>query len=382
MKKNILFLPHAPVTDSLINRVNELAINLDNKKYNCYFLKWETCTGCTISKKFLTQIKNLKTNSITKKDGVFYLRIPMLNFPPTTLLVRYLDSMVINYFIKKYKIYAVVNASTKFFDFKYISCKRKIYDVVDDHLSLNEGLDISHKTIELQNSNIENADMIITITELLEKKLNKLFPNKRISIIENGFYPEKFKQIKADETLALKKEIGIASFQKVIGYIGGIDKWVRLELALEAFLDVYKDSREAIFLVVGSGNKTYYEKIRKNYECQNIQFTGSIDKSIVYRYFKLLDVGVIPFELSDFTKNAFPIKTLEYGAAGAYVIASQLTFLLNLKLPFVHFFENDKDLSNLIKHTSRRDLTDNNNELEKYAWEIQSKKLELIISDK
>jgi hypothetical protein len=93
----------------------------------------------------------------------------------------------------------------------------------------------------------------------------------------------------------------------------------------------------------------------------------------------LLDVGVIPFELSDFTKNAFPIKTLEYGAAGAYVIASQLTFLLNLKLPFVHFFENDKDLSNLIKHTSRRDLTDNNNELEKYAWEIQSKKLELII---
>ncbi len=382
MKKNILFLPHAPVTNSLINRVNELAINLDKRKYNCYFLKWKTCTGCSISKKFLIQIKNIKTNSITKKDGVFYLRIPMLNFPSTALLVRYLNSMIINRFIKSHKIDAVVNASTKYFDFKYISCKKKIYDVVDDHLSLNKELDISHKTIGLQHSNINNADVIVTITELLEKKLNNLFPNKKTIVIENGFYPDKFKQIKADETLALKKEIGIDSFQKVIGYIGGIDKWVRLELALDAFMDVYKDSKEAVFLVVGSGNKTYYEEIRQKYECPNIKFTGAIDKSIVYRYFKLLDVGVIPFELSDFTKNAFPIKTLEYGAAGAYVIASQLTFLLQLKLPFVHFFNNRKTLSELIEHSSHSDLKDNKNELEKYAWGIQSKKLELIISGK
>ncbi len=373
MKKNILIIPHAPMYKNIFNRGHELAINLDKNKFNVYFLVWNTCFNCSILDKIKTQIKNLYTKNIIEKK-INYIRVPMLNFPKTANTTLRFNSVMINKFIQKYNIDILINSNINYFDFKYIDVETKIFDVVDDHLSKENNIGINEDSIKLQIKNMQNSDKIIVITNQIKNKvINVGIDKEKIEILENGFYPNIFDEIDENTIFNLKKELNLEN-KKIVGYIGNIDEWVRLELALEAFVSRYKDSDKVCFLVVGgSMDKKYFETIKQKYNYSNIKFMGYVKKEEVYKYFKLLDIGIIPFELSDFTNNAFPIKTLEYGYAGAKVISSKLDFLVERNFSFVEFFDDIDDLAS--KMNFDNDKLNNKEELKKYSWQELSKKL-------
>ncbi len=342
---NILFIPHTP-NIKLINRVYEFA-----KSTNSYFLYWEI-ENSSFKEKVKSQLNSLKY----KQDGKI-VQIPLL-FRPEKFAAQ-INSINLNLLIDKLDIDVVVNANALLFDIKKIKVP-VIYDLVDDHLEINSDIGLSTKRVSKIKNDIKESKAVITVTNILQEKARGL--NKNVITIENGVYIDKFAQAKS-----LKRELGLEN-KKVFGYIGGVDEWTGIDRACEAYMKIKSNNNAMI--IVGDSNSYFFRELKRRYQ-DDIIFTGMISPEKVGDYFKTLDIGLIPFKLNDFTNNAFPIKALEYGLAGATVLSTPLKLLKQKSFPFIEFAkidEFDKMMTKIDKKVYDFDFS-------KFSWDRQSQKL-------
>ena len=312
---NILFIPHVPNLN-LINRVYEFAKNTDS-----YFLNWQI-DNSSLKHKIASQLNSLKF----KQDGKI-VQIPLL-FKPQKLATKF-NTLNLNRLIDRLKIDVVVNANALLFDIKEIKVP-VVYDLVDDHLEVNSDIGLNKERVKKIKEDIKNSVGVVAVTKILENKLKELKLNRNTTTIENGVYIERFKNAKS-----LKRELGLEG-KRVFGFIGGIERWTGIDRAIEEYLKI--KTKDRAFLVVGGNDGEFYRSLVKKYS-SDILFVGRIKPDLVADYFKTIDVGLIPFELNDFTHNALPIKALEYALAGATVISTPLNGLKSKKFPFVEFCE-------------------------------------------
>jgi glycosyltransferase involved in cell wall biosynthesis len=390
----ILIIPHSPECENLHNRTHEIGVALVSLGYEVDFLKWKTLLGGSRLNKVLTQISNLFTiNKLRSVEGVSYISLPMLNFPKANWFTLWFNALIINIYLRINPVDIVFCANINYFSIKNINANITIFDVVDDHFEMHKQLSLTRKTILLHESNVINSTIVTSITESLSEKAILMRGDDKVYVIGNGFHPRSF--VADDYALAFdlfsKFELGGCT---VFGYIGGIDHWVGLERALDAFERVHNSYLNSKFLIVGgSVDSYYYENIKKRYSSDSIIFTGPVSREIVGSYFSLLTVGIIPFYLMNFTHNAFPIKAIEYGFSGACILSSRLRFLECINFDFVNFFDSGEDLYELMLNKcsleahpnlptlctfrrfseSRRRMF-----LEEYSWKSQAQKLCLV----
>jgi glycosyltransferase involved in cell wall biosynthesis len=222
-------------------------------------------------------------------------------------------------------IEAVVNGNALLFDIPNIEVP-VIYDLVDDHLTPNSQIGLTSPMVGKIVRDITYSAGVVAVSTFLEEKVQKY--NSNTTTIENGLYLERFASARS-----LKRELGLEG-KIVYGYIGGVSPWTQIHRAIEEYLKIA--SPETAFIVVGGNRGSYYRQLVEKYG-KRVHFVGAVPPPQVPNYFKTLDVGVIPFELNDFTSNAFPIKSLEYGAGGAYVVSTPLKYLQSKKFPFITF---------------------------------------------
>ena len=306
---NLLFIPHVPNLN-LINRVYEFAKNSDS-----YFLSWQI-DNSSFKHKITSQLSSLRY----KQKGKI-VQIPLI-FKPESIAPK-INTFFLNKLIKRLQIDVVVNANALLFDIKAIEVP-VIYDLVDDHLEVNEEIGLNQKRIDKIKEDIKHSKGVVCVTEFVEQKAKKIHQNT--ITIENGVYLERFKKARS-----LKKELGLEG-KRVFGYIGGVDSWTGLQKAIENYIKIKNGSNA--FIVVGGSDGKYYQNLVQKYK-NEIIFIGKVQPEKVPNYFKTLDIGLIPFELNDFTNNALPIKALEYALAGASVIATPLKYLEYKSYPFV-----------------------------------------------
>ena len=343
---NILFIPHVPNLN-VINRVYEFA-----KTTNSYFLNWEI-DNANFKNKILSQF-----NSLRFKQNGKMVQIPLL-FKPENLSTKF-NTFNLNRLIDKLQIDVVVNANALLFDVRNIKVP-VVYDLVDDHLEVNRDIGLNEKRVEKIKKDIRNSSGVICVTEILEQKVKSLGLHENTITIENGVYIEKFQKAKS-----LKKKLGLES-KKVFGFIGGVDEWTGIDKAIEEYLKI-KDKSNA-FLVVGGNDGEFYKNLVKKYS-DAVLFVGRVKPEKVADYFKTIDIGLIPFELNDFTHNALPIKALEYALAGANVIATPLNGLKAKQFPFVEFCEIEEFGECMQKESKKFEF-----DFSEMSWEKQSKKL-------
>ena len=343
---NILFIPHVPNL-TVINRVYEFAKNTDS-----YFLNWQI-DNSSLKHKITSQLNSLKF----KQDGKI-VQIPLL-FKPQKLATKF-NTLNLNRLIDRLEIDVVVNANALLFDIKEIKVP-VVYDLVDDHLEVNSDIGLNRIRVKKIKEDIENSSGVICVTEILEKKVKELGLHNNTITIENGVYIEKFQKAKS-----LKKELGLEG-KKVFGFVGGIDEWTGVEKAIKQYLKIKNETNA--FLVVGGNDGEFYKKLLNQYD-NDILFVGRIKPDLVADYFKSIDVGLIPFELNDFTHNALPIKALEYALAGARVISTPLNGLKAKEFPFVEFCEIDK-----FGEFMKKDFNGVEFDFSKISWEKEARKL-------
>ena len=340
----MLYIPHVPNL-SVVNRVYEFAKNTDS-----YFLFWEM-DNSSLKTKISSQLKSLHGKIIGKK-----VQIPLLFKPEKT--AAKINTFNLNKLIKRLDIKIVVNANALLFDVKRIKTP-VIYDLVDDHLEVNGDIGLTKSRVEKIKQDISNAKGVVCTTTFLEDKIKHL--NNRSTTIENGVYVEKFRN-----AVSLKKKLGLEN-KKVFGYIGGVEPWTGIDKACENYAKI--KTRDNAMIVVGDSKSLFFNNLKKLYK-NDILFCGAVSPDEVGNYFKTIDVGLIPFKLNFFTNNAFPIKALEYGLAGAAVISTPLKYLKTKKFNFITFCNIEK-----FHECMRQSLyNDNSFDFGKYDWKVLSKK--------
>ena len=327
---NMLFIPHVPNL-SVINRVYEFAKNTDS-----YFLYWEI-DNSSFKHKIISQLKSLRFRQDNK-----IVQIPLI-FKPEKLSIRF-NTMMLNHLIDKLDIDVVINANALLFDIANIKVP-VFYDMVDDHLSINQAIGLTPNRVKKIQTDVKNSKGVICVTSLVEEKVKSFNPNT--ITIENGIYLKRFNEAKS-----IKKELGLDG-KKVFGFIGGIEEWTGLHKAIQSYLQI-KNNHTA-FIVVGGNDGSYYKNLLQKYS-DDILFVGKVEPQKVAEYFKSIDIGLIPFELNDFTNNALPIKALEYALAGASVISTPLTYLVYKDYPFVTFCDIDDFSHAMLKDKKRYDF--------------------------
>lgn len=86
----------------------------------------------------------------------------------------------------------------------------------------------------------------------------------------------------------------------------------------------------------------------------NVEWVGEQPPDSLPGYLAALDVGLTPYADSDFNRSSFPLKTLEYLAAGLPVVTTALPAAFQLRTPLVTIATDDDDfVARTLDHLER-----------------------------
>jgi uncharacterized SAM-binding protein YcdF (DUF218 family)/glycosyltransferase involved in cell wall biosynthesis len=118
--------------------------------------------------------------------------------------------------------------------------------------------------------------------------------------LEDVPVPEEFKNIKSP----------------VIGYVGGIHKWIDLNL----IKDLAEGYPQYSFVFIGP----IQTDVSRLQALKNVYFLGKKEHGELPVFIKYFDAGIIPYLISEYTNNVYPTKLNEYLALGKPVVSTQL----------------------------------------------------------
>lgn len=181
---------------------------------------------------------------------------------------------------------------------------------------------------------IERSERVICVSSVLADLLAQLHgPNisSRVSIIPNAIDFRRYRQA-SGETVRKRYEVGA---RKLVGFISALGSFAGAIRYIEAIREA--DDPSVAHLIVGAGEQlAAAQALAKRWRLSNVIFCGQVKWSEVPDYFAALDLGVIPFDLSDFTHSACPIKLLEYVACNKNVVSTPLEEVRRMNLPGVY----------------------------------------------
>jgi teichuronic acid biosynthesis glycosyltransferase TuaH len=105
----------------------------------------------------------------------------------------------------------------------------------------------------------------------------------------------------------------------VLGLVGQLSERIDLDI-----LTALSDAGFALLLVGPRDPRWEAERFAELTGRPGVHYTGPVPAASVPAYLAAIDVGITPYTASDFNLASFPLKTLEYLAAGRPVVSTDL----------------------------------------------------------
>jgi len=178
----------------------------------------------------------------------------------------------------------LLNGNTTYF--------RKLMHNAKSDLSDNDKLVL--QSCKAEKDVLQSVDRIICLAGYTKDILMKDYAisQDKISLIYNGLKDEG-EILTKKEKLRLRKELFFENDEILILFVGRLDKIKGLEKLIQAFKIILNDLPQARLVVVGDGDYNAYLK-----ECEGswgkITFTGRLNRELLYQFYQIADVGVMP----------------------------------------------------------------------------------------
>ncbi|NQT23013.1 MAG: glycosyltransferase, partial [Candidatus Omnitrophica bacterium] len=223
-----------------------------------------------------------------------------------------------------------------------------IYYCIDDFASSSKG---ARKIKKVEEKVIKLADLVFTTSR-------KLFEKCRI--INEKTYSFPFGVSVGNYNAARKNTLEVPSDmlaikEPIIGYIGGIHKWIDFKHLSRIALQ----NKDISFVLIGpkQADLSLIENI------QNIHLLGKKDVQELPGYVKLFNAGIIPYLKTAYTENVYPTKINEYLAMGKAVISTKIPEVVEFKKQYatglIYFVEDYVNFNLLMRNIA----TENSKEL-------------------
>jgi glycosyltransferase involved in cell wall biosynthesis len=156
----------------------------------------------------------------------------------------------------------------------------------------------------------QHADLVVAHSPVLMERWEAYEP----LFVPNGVCPDDFA---ATDTVEPPADVHLS--RPVVGFVGHLSNRIDLTL-LEAVA-----ARGRSLLLVGPRQPSFaVERIEALLARPNVQWVGEQPYRALPSYLRCVDVAVVPYTGSAFNRASFPLKTLEYLAAGRPVVATDL----------------------------------------------------------
>lgn len=114
----------------------------------------------------------------------------------------------------------------------------------------------------------------------------------KIKLIYNGLEDVGY-SVTYEEKLELRKKMYFSENEKIILFVGRLDPIKGLDILINSFKFVLDRKRDSRLVIIGDGDFSKYLDVGKDYSSK-IVFTGHLNKSEIYNFYKIADVGVMP----------------------------------------------------------------------------------------
>lgn len=194
-----------------------------------------------------------------------------------------------------------------------LPARRLLFYGTDDLIA---GADLLHLPVErlirYEQRTLRDADAVAVVSAPLAQRYAG--DGYEATVIPNGCEPDAYAYV---DSAPLPDDVRLPG--PVAGLIGQINERIDLAL-LEAVADAGVD-----LLIVGPAAPGYQpERFAALTARPNVHWVGPKPFEELPRYLRLIDVGLTPYADSAFNRASFPLKTLEYLAAGRAAVSTPL----------------------------------------------------------
>jgi glycosyltransferase involved in cell wall biosynthesis len=164
----------------------------------------------------------------------------------------------------------------------------------------------------LERRQLAKADVVIAVSQVLRDKWGVARPDTHL--VPNGCMAE---QLGAADAAPAAADVTLAA--PIAGFVGHLSE--RIDLGM---LEAVAASGVSL-LLVGPRSPTFeIAKLDALLALPNVQWVGPKRFEELPSYLRSIDVGLTPYRQSAFNHASFPLKTLEYIAAGRPAVVSDL----------------------------------------------------------
>ncbi len=189
-----------------------------------------------------------------------------------------------------------------------------IYYCID---SFADSTPAAHRILASEKALLQQADLVFVTSRKLFEMASRW--SSRVHLFPFGVNLENFKRSSDSGRDGVPAEL-LSLRRPVVGYIGGIHQWIDQDLLVQTA----RACPDYSFLLVGP-IQTNADRLRAE---PNIFLIGQKPHEELPRYIRHFDVGIIPYRLTEYTKNVYPTKLNEYHVMGKPVVSTPLPEVL------------------------------------------------------
>jgi uncharacterized SAM-binding protein YcdF (DUF218 family) len=262
------------------------------------------------------------TGGVRKERENLYVFSPLILPFPYSRIVRWINYMMLMLVIKRW-MKAMEFGNPVIWTFLPTDLSRSIIEALPKKLVVYYCIDnfsvsspAAIKIVEPEQRMIRSVDLVFTTSTALYDYCSRY--NGSVYKFPFTVNYGKFEKVRLQDGPPPEELKSIA--RPIVGYIGGIHKWMDMELLVEAA----RRCPDYRFVFVGpiqtdtSALEAY----------GNVHFLGKKHHESLPGLIKHFDVCIIPYVISDYTKNVYPTKLNEYLALGKHVVSTPLPELI------------------------------------------------------
>jgi glycosyltransferase involved in cell wall biosynthesis len=160
-----------------------------------------------------------------------------------------------------------------------------------------------------------NADAVLPVTSVLARLVTKSgVPRDAVTVFHNGVVLDRYDG--THRRSALRERFGVSG-SVVLGFVGFIREWHRLDYIIEAMRDPALANTKLLVVGEGPARESLQQQARDAGLASRVVFAGLVSRSGLIDMLGAFDVALQPHVVS----YASPLKLFEYMAMGLPIIA-------------------------------------------------------------
>jgi len=208
---------------------------------------------------------------------------------------------------------------------KFLFRTHLVYDV-HEHWPLmeyNQSKPLGVFTKYLENSLLSTVDGVVTISDMLGAKYENV--GKNTVVLRTAPFLDDVKKLIFTPKQEIREELGVASDDALIGYMGSLMPDKGIDMMVESFSELYKQNPDTKikFIIIGGPANLLNELKEKSKQLGGdkiIIFKDFVKHEEIHNYFRALDLSIIQYSSVPWANLAMAHKIIEGFAYGVPVI--------------------------------------------------------------